>query len=187
MKRSQKNTAAVFTEKNKKTRLKDKYFETSIMIWLPAVPLKLCRYCVTPLQTPSSPILWRRLTEALTADFSTSAQKGYIALLITDSHQPSALCRHWQHSACLPHSLCFGLYHTKPDLSRPFSKNFWEFFIDKYIWPRKKTAVSSAVLVSFSLVKLFGVLLKLQMLRLQKQASLLRSQMEISASRPQVL
>ena len=32
MKRSQKNTAAVFTEKNKKTRLKDKYFETSIMI-----------------------------------------------------------------------------------------------------------------------------------------------------------
>ena len=61
--------------------------------WLPALPLKLCRYCVTPLQTPASPIHWRRITEALTETFSTSAQKGYIALHITDSHLPSALCK----------------------------------------------------------------------------------------------
>ena len=57
--------------------------------------------------------------------FSIPAQKGYIALLDTDSHRPSALCRHWQSSACLPHSLCFGLYHTKIHLSIPFLKKYF--------------------------------------------------------------
>jgi len=52
---AEKYCRCLYREKQK-TRLKDKYFETSIIIRLPAVPLKLCRYCVTPLQTPASPI-----------------------------------------------------------------------------------------------------------------------------------
>ena len=66
--------------------------------------------------------------------FGIPAQKGYIRTHITDSHQPSALWRHWRTSACLPHSLCFGLYHREMHLSILF----WKIFsIYLFIWKCK--------------------------------------------------
>ena len=122
-------SADVFREKTK-TRLKEMIFETSI------------KYLITRGTTQIVPLLRNTTSDSsksysLTQNhgnayfflFGIPAQKGYIRTHITDSHLPSALWRHWRTSACLPHSLCFGLQHIKIHLSIVFKNIFLQYYL----------------------------------------------------------